>query len=85
MKTGFAPIRFDDYVERHLESNPGCSRKEIADGLKDALSAYKKGVSCDCGEPIWVVGSAVMGYSCFTCITGEAKPDDDYEIDEACM
>ncbi len=85
MKTGFTPIKFDDYVERHLESNPDCSRKEITDGLKDALSAYKKGIRCDCGEPIWVVGSAVMGYSCFTCITGEAKPDDDYEIDEACI
>ncbi len=83
MKTGFTPIKFDDYVERHLESNPGCSRKEITDRLKDTLSAYKKGASCDCGEPIWVVGSAVMGYSCFTCITGETKPD--YEIDEACM
>ncbi len=85
MKAGFTPIKFDDYVERHLESNPGCSRKEITDGLKDALSAYKKGVRCDCGEPIWVIGSAVIGYSCFACITGEAKPDDDYEIDEACM
>ena len=84
MKTGFTAIKFDDYVERHLEGNPDWSRKEITDGLKDALNAYKKGVRCDCGNPIWVIGSAVMGYSCFTCITGEAKPDDDYEIDEAC-
>ena len=84
MKTGFTPIKFNDYIERHLESNPDWSRKEITDGLKDALNAYKRGVLCDCGEPIWVIGSAVMGYSCFTCITGEAKPDDDFEIDEAC-
>ncbi len=85
METGFIPIEFEEYVKRYLKDNPDTSRKEITDGLKDALKAHKKGVRCDCGEPIWVVGSAVMGYSCFTCITGEAKPDDDYEIDEACI
>ena len=37
---------------------------------------------CECGEPIWVIGSAVAGHACFTCITGEATPSGDYEIDE---
>jgi hypothetical protein len=31
-----------------------------------------------------VIGSAVVGNACFTCITGEAMPDNEYEIDEAC-
>ena len=30
-----------------------------------------------------VPGSAFAGNACFTCITGEAYPDGDYEIDEA--
>jgi hypothetical protein len=84
MKTGFCPIKFDDYVDGYLKINPDTSRDEITNGLKDALNAYKKGIRCRCSKPIWVIGSAVMGYSCFMCITGEAKPDSDYEIDEAC-
>ena len=83
-KTGFAPIKFEKFVEKYLSSNPGTSRKEIEDGLRSALNAYKSGVKCDCGNPIWVIGSAVAGNACFTCITGEAVPDSDYEIDEAC-
>ncbi len=84
VKTGFIPIKLGEYIDRHLENNPDTSRKEIEEGLQDALGAYKQGVRCECGEPIWVIGSAVVEYSCFTCITGEATPDDDLEIDEAC-
>jgi len=29
---------------------------------------------------IWVIGSAVAGNVCLTWITGEAYPDDDYEM-----
>ena len=82
-KQGFTPIEMEDYIRRHLKSNPDTSRKEIETGLRSALTDYKAGVKCDCGNPIWVIGSAVMGNACFTCITGEAMPDSDFEIDEA--
>ena len=82
-KTGFTPISLEDYVQRHLKNNPDTSRKEIEGGLRSALAAYNAGVKCDCGNPIWVIGSAVVGNSCFTCITGEATPDSNFEIDEA--
>jgi hypothetical protein len=86
MKSGFIPISFDDYVKLHLKSNPGASREEIVEQVTDALKAYKDGARCsNCGNPIWVIGSAFSGFDgCFTCITGEANPEDDYEIDEAC-
>jgi hypothetical protein len=84
LKKGFIPIKPRKFVEKYLKSNPGYSRKEITSGLKTALDDYKSGVKCDCGSPIWVIGSAVTGNACFSCITGEAIPDDDYEIDEAC-
>ena len=84
MKTGFIPVKLEKFVEKYIKSNHGTSRKEITNGLKAALSDYKSGKKCDCGNPIWVIGSAVAGNACFTCITGEAMPDDDYEIDEAC-
>jgi hypothetical protein len=82
-KTGFSPIKMEDYILSHIESNPGTSRKEIESGLRSALADHKAGIKCDCGNSIWVIGSAVMGNACFTCITGEASPDDDFEIDEA--
>lgn len=66
-----------------VKSNSGESIGEVTAGLLDALKAYKRGVRCRCGNRIWIVGSAVAGYACFTCITGEAYPDEDYEIDEA--
>ena len=34
-----------------------------------------------CGNDIWIIGSASVGNSCFTCITGENYPIDDFEID----
>jgi hypothetical protein len=85
MKSGFIPISIEEYIEMHLETNPDADREEITLALKDALEAYKKGVKCiNCGNPIWVIGSAFSENLCFSCTTGEAIPNDDYEIDEAC-
>jgi len=83
-KTGFTPISMDAFVADFIKNNPSEDRDNIRASLKDALDAYKRGVTCSCGAPLWVIGSAVSGYACFTCITGEAVPDSDYEIDEAC-
>jgi hypothetical protein len=82
-KSGFVPISMEKYIELYLKSNPDSKRSEITEGLNEALRDYKDGVMCDCGNPIWVVGSATAVNGCFTCITGEAIPDEDYEIDQA--
>lgn len=79
----FVPISIDRYIEKHIRSNPGESRKELRARLLECIEAARRGERCACGEPIWVIGSAVAGYACFTCITGEASPSDDYEVDEA--
>ena len=79
----FKPIRLESYVELHLKANPDVSRAEIEGGLISALNDHKRGERCDCGNPIWVIGSAVAGNACFTCITGDSVPDDDYELEEA--
>ena len=81
MKTGFSPIRLEDYVELHLRANPSAERGDLIRRLKRAIDASKRGVRCQCGAPIWIIGSAEVGLSCFTCITGESAPDKDYEID----
>ncbi len=83
-KTGFIPISMESFIDLYLKSNSSEDRETITVGLKDALNAYKRGVKCSCGAPLWVVGSAVSGFGCFTCITSEATPDSEYEIDEAC-
>ena len=83
VKPGFAPIPFDRYVDQHVQSNPSVDRAEFAHRLSQAVNARKAGARCACGAFIWAIGSAEAGAACCTCITGEAWPDSDYEIDEA--
>lgn len=76
------PISFDEYVARHLKANKDENEQEFRKRLREAVDAKKSGRLCDCGNPIWAVGAAVAGYMCFSCITGEAVPSGDFEIDE---
>ena len=80
---GFVSISLESYVAKHLKSNPGDSPKAIRAALRSALRAHRSGTRCECGERIWVIGSAIVGNACFTCITGEADPSDDYELEDA--
>jgi hypothetical protein len=82
MKGGFIPISLKRYVELHLRVNPGTDREDLIRRLRYAMEAHARGERCHCGAPIWIAGSAEAGLSCFTCITGEAVPDSDYEIVE---
>jgi hypothetical protein len=81
MNSGFTPIRLDDYVELHLHANPDVERDDLIGRLHHAIAAWRRGDCCHCGRPIWIIGSAEAGLSCFSCITGESFPDKDYEID----
>ena len=83
VKPGFVPIPFDPYVDLHVQSNPSVDRAEFARRLRHSVDARKAGARCACGAFIWAIGSAEAGAACFTCITGEAWLDSDYEIDEA--
>lgn len=80
---GFIPISVSEYIRKHLENNPSANETDLRKSLNVALSAYRNGVKCQCGNDIWVIGSAAVGNSCFSCITGESFPSDDYEIDSA--
>jgi len=80
---GFIPISINKYVKKHLKSNPSENEKDLRKRLNLALKSYQNGERCSCGNDIWVIGSASVGNSCFTCITGEGYPTDDYEIDLA--
>ena len=80
--SAFVPISMARYVELHLAANPGTDREEFTRRLQGTVDASKSATRCACGAPIWVIGSAEAGMGCFTCLTGEAIPDGDYEIDE---
>jgi hypothetical protein len=79
----FKKISIEKYVELHLKSNPSENKNDLEKRLKSALEDYRNRIKCSCGNDIWVIGSAAVGNSCFTCITGESEPTDDYEIDSA--
>jgi hypothetical protein len=81
---GFVTIKLSDYVRAHLRNNRGETAGAVTKRLQSALDAYRAGSRCHCGAPIWVIGSAEAGNACFTCLTGESDPSDDYEIAEAC-
>ena len=80
---GFKPISFDNYIKMYLKNNPSESGRDLLKKLNTALADYNNGKKCFCGNDIWVIGSASLGNGCFTCLTGENNPDDDYEIDSA--
>lgn len=80
---GFEPITIDKYIKLHLKNNPSENEKDLRERLNASLKDYKNGIKCSCGNDIWVIGSASSGTSCYTCITGESLPTDDYEISGA--
>lgn len=79
----FIPISVDGYVKKYIENNPLEDEKEFRNKLSNALRSFHRGVKCSCGNDIWVIGSAYVGNRCFSCITGESAPSDDYEIESA--
>jgi hypothetical protein len=79
----FVPISFERFVTHYLNRNRGENPKRFRQSLEEAVRAKRAGKLCTCGNPIWAIGSAVVGYSCFTCITGQADASEDYEIDTA--
>jgi hypothetical protein len=82
--SGFMAVRLNQFVTQYLRNHKDADADEVRASVEDALAAWRQGVRCACGNPLWVAGSAVAGYGCFTCITGSAEPDGDPEIDAAC-
>ena len=77
---GFTPISIEKFIKNQMKSNPKDNPNEVKKQILRALKDYKNGVKCSCGNDIWVIGSAFSENMCFSCITGETYPDDDYEI-----
>ncbi len=80
---GSKKISIEKYIELYLRHNPSENKADLEKRLKNALTDHQNGIKCPCGNAIWVIGSASVGNSCFTCITGESFPIDNYEVDLA--
>jgi len=83
----FTPVSIEDFLKAHQRNNPSEDMKTVRANLEQSVLARKNGAVCaQCGSPIWVIGSATVGWNgCFTCITGEADDSEDYEIDSVCF
>ncbi|RYM31487.1 hypothetical protein ERX46_16405 [Brumimicrobium glaciale] len=77
----FTPISINEYIALHLINNPSHKEEDLRNNLETSLADYNKNVKCSCGEDIWVIGSASLKNGCYTCLTGEKLPTDNYEID----
>jgi hypothetical protein len=82
--SGYMAVRLNQFVKQFLRNHKDADADEVRASVEDALAAWRQGVRCACGNPLWVAGSAVAGYGCFTCITGSTEPDGDPEIDAVC-
>jgi len=83
MIMGFQAISTEDFLATYHKNNPKEELKKVRQELERALADYKDGITCKCGNDIWVIGSAIVGNMCYTCITGEVFPDEDYELKDA--
>ena len=59
--TGFDLISLEECIELHNKANPGTKKLELLGLLNYALAAKARGVTCTCGQPLWVIGSAEGG------------------------
>ncbi len=75
-------ISVEEFADNVIKNNKGYDRKELIEALQNALKAKNEGAKCCiCSAPIWAAGSAITGtYMCFSCTTGDANDNDDYEI-----
>jgi hypothetical protein len=76
----FKKISVESFIKLFRKSNPTENIEELKSQLNYFKTLKRKGENCKCGNPIWIIGSAISGKGCFTCITGESYSDNDYEI-----
>jgi len=76
----FNPITINVYIALHKKNNPNTNIDRLRKDLNHFKALKLQGQKCDCGNPIWIIGSAISGWDCFTCIAGETDSSDDFEI-----
>lgn len=58
----FAPISIDDFIKSYVKDNPNERNSKIKEALTAAVAAKQNGAKCHiCGQPIWAIGTAIVG------------------------
>lgn len=81
MNFRFKKISVDSFIEKYKSSNPQEDVKKLRTDILHFKQLKTEGAKCECGNSIWVIGSAISGKGCFTCITGESDSTNDFEIE----
>ena len=78
----FTPISKRNLAEKLHKENPQIAVIEWEDKLTQATNLKNRLAKCPCGNPIWIVGTALLGTPmCFTCVTGTVDCADDFELE----
>ena len=77
----FQYISIESFIIKHKKSNSESDVEQLRKDLMHFQQLKTQGVKCNCANELWVIGSAISGKGCFTCITGETDCSDDYEIE----
>ena len=77
----FKLISIDRYIKEHKKHNPDVDAIELRKDLIYFKQLSTKGIKCSCGNDLWVIGSAISGKGCFTCITMETDCSEDFDIE----
>ena len=52
--SGFMPVRVDQFVAQYLRNHEDVDGDALRAAVEDALAAWRQGVRCACGRPLWV-------------------------------
>lgn len=77
----FTKISLDNFIKEYEKANPKDDLNKLRKDLLHFKQLKAEGVKCNCGNSLWIIGSAISGTGCFTCITGETDFSNDYEIE----
>ena len=77
----FKKLSIDSFIEKQNKSGKNIDTKQLKKDLTYFQQLKNQGIKCDCGNDLWVIGSAISGKGCFTCITMETDCSNDYEIE----
>ncbi len=78
--TKFNFVSIDKFVNQYHKNNSDTDTDDLRENLSHFKTLKLQGQKCDCGNPIWIIGSAITGLGCFTCISGDTDSSNDYEI-----
>ncbi len=79
--SNFKKISLDNFLKKYSKDNPGMDSKQLRKDLINFRQLKNDGVKCNCGNDLWIIGSAISGKGCFSCITMSADCSDDFEIE----